>query len=137
MKKLIAIFTALLLLSSCFKEEEKRAAFTNYKTIEIGNDYLNQVFYGLGDTSVISTNLYSDWNLAFYCGSDASFVRLNAAANMWVYKTNSSNFGAAFNLNYTESDKRFDGSHGLLDHLAIDSYLEEVSSDSTWCTGTV
>lgn len=137
MRKLIIVVSSLLLLSSCFKEEDKREAFTNYRTIEIGNDYLNQVFYSLGDTSIVSTNLYTDWNLAFYCGSDASFVRLNSAANMYVFKTNSTNFGDAYSINYSESDKRFDGSHGLRDNLAIDSYLESSSADSAWCSGTV
>lgn len=137
MRNAAILILCLLLLSSCFKEEDKREAFTNYRTLEIGNDYLNQIFYSLGDTSIVSTNQYTDWNLAFYCGNDASFVRLNAAANMWVFKTNSTNFGDNFEITYSESDKRFDGSHGLRDNLAIDSYLESSAADSAWCTETV
>lgn len=123
MKKIISIFILLLTLSSCFKEEDPRPIVSNYETIALGNDYDNQVFYSLIDTTIVSNNSYKDWNLAFYCGTDASYIRLNTAANMWVVKTNSTDFNASFGSIYNEIDKRFDGSHGLDEQLAIDMYM--------------
>lgn len=130
MRKLALIWISLVLLSSCFKEEEPRVANVNFETIALGDDYDQQIFYSLYDTSVISSNSYKDWNLAFYCGDDASFIRLNAAANMWAIKTGSTNFDDSFGSLYNQEDKRFDGSHGLKDDLAIDIIAPGFSTDT-------
>jgi hypothetical protein len=127
-----------LFLSSCFKEEDARDAVTNFETIEIGSDYNNQVFYSLIDTSVVSINSYKDWSLGFYCGTDASYIRLNAAANMWVIKTGSSNFSNNFGAVYDQSDKRFDGSFGLDNDLALDLKMSiGISTDTVFNTAEV
>lgn len=131
MKNIIYISTLLLVLSSCFKEEEPRAGFSNYKTIELGNDYYNQVFYSLADTSIVASNDYLDWNLAFYCGTDKSYIKLNSAANMWVKKTNSTDFNQVFSTTHNEADKRFDGSLGFDNNLAIDEILTTTSNTDT------
>ena len=118
-------------MSSCFKEEDPRPGVTNYETIALGDDYDQQVFYSLIDTTIVSSNSYKDWSLGFYSGSDASYIRLNAAANMWVIKTGSSNFDQTFSATYSEADKRFDGTHTWEDNLAIDMYMNiGVSTDT-------
>lgn len=123
MKKLIYI-AFLLFLSSCFKEEDPRNAFINFETIVIGNEYENQLFYSLNDTSIVSSNDYRIWDLGFYSKDDAFFIRLNAAANMWAVKQNSNDFYATYSSAVQDSSLRFDGSHGLNDNLAIDIYVE-------------
>ena len=134
MKNLIIISLLLVVLSSCFKEEEPREGFTSYVTINMGSDYYDQIFYSLADTTIISSNNYLDWNLGFYSGADKSYIKLNAAANMWVYKTNSTDFNINFPINYNEEDKRFDGSNGFDDHLAIDQILPTTSNTDTVLT---
>lgn len=121
----------LVSLSSCFKEEDPRPGVPNYETIMLGDDYNNQVFYSLIDTSEVSNNSYKDWSLGFYCGADASYIRLNAAANMWVIKTNSADFNAPFNNLYSESDKRFDGTNDIRNHLALDLTMSPTASSDT------
>lgn len=130
---------SLLLFSSCFKEEDARPTFTSYETIGIGNEYYDQIFYSLSETKIVSSNNYLDWNLGFYCNNDKSYIRLNSAANMWAYKTNSTNFYENFSVNYTEEEKRFDGSHGLDDDLAIDEILgvNNASTDTIYSSGEV
>jgi hypothetical protein len=131
LKKIIGILFLLFTLSSCFKEEDSRPAISRYETIALGDDYNNQVFYSLIDTTSVSSNSYKDWSLGFYCGDDASYIRLNAAANMWVIKTNSTDFSTSFGSVYNETDKKFDGSHGLDNLLAIDMYMNIGTSTDT------
>lgn len=130
MKKLAFICTTLLLFSACFKEEEPREVTVNYETIELGDDYESQVFYSLVDTSIVSSNSYKEWNLAFFSGANTSFIRLNAAANAWVIKTGSSDFNDSFGSVYNSSEKRYDGSHGYTDNLAIDIITSGSSTDT-------
>ncbi len=130
MRNLFLILTSLLLLSACFKEEEPRYSTVNFETIVLGDDYDQQVFYSLYDTSIVSSNSFKEWNLAFYTGNDASFIRLNAAASMWVIKTESNDFDESFGTTYNQSDKRFDGSHGFTDNLAIDVIAPGSSTDT-------
>jgi len=134
MKKVVYLICSIVLLSSCFKEEDPRTSFSSYDTIEIGNDYNNQVFYSLYDTSIISTNDYLEWNLAFYCDQELSYVKLNSAANMVAYKTNSTDFNADFNTNFSEEDKRFDGSFYIENQLAIDQKITGNSFNDTLFT---
>ena len=134
MNKINYILFAILFLSSCFKEEDPRSSVTNFETIELGDEYKNQIFYSLYDTSIVSTNDYQDWSFAFYSGNDASYIRLNAAANMWAVKTNNSDFNANYSDLYNESDKRFDGPNGYQEYLAIDVSLGSISvSDTVFC----
>lgn len=138
MRKLLHILPLLLILSACFKEEDPRAAFTNFETIPLGNDYENQFFYSLEDTSIVSSNDYKDWNLAFYAQDDNYFIRLNAAANMWAIKTASYNFDDVFSSLQNESSKRFDGSHGLTNSLALDMQITfALPNDTTFTEGRV
>lgn len=137
MRKVGFSILLLVLLSACFKEEEPRVGATSYETIVLGDDYNNQVFYSLSSDTVISTNGYKDWNLAFYAGSETSFIRLNSAANSWAVKTNSSNFDDTFSDLYNPSEKRFDGSFGYTNSLAIDVLGPGSSTDTIRCDSTV
>lgn len=125
MKKLISILCSLLLLSACFKEEEPRGTIESFETLVLGEEYDNQFFYSLFDTTIVSSNKYKDWSIALYSGDDACYIRLNAAANMWAVKTNSTDFNTSFTSLYDESEKRFDGSHGFKNNLAIDMSMSQ------------
>ncbi|MDA9952046.1 HmuY family protein [Chitinophagales bacterium] len=137
MRNLVYIFLSLFLLSACFKEEDPRAAFINYETIALEDDYDRQIFYSLYDNSEVSNNSYTEWNLAFYSGTDLSYIRLNAAANMWVIKPNSSNFNDSYGSVYNQDEKRFDGSFGRTNNLALDITTPGFSADTLFTQGEV
>jgi len=137
MKRIELNLILLLFLSACFKEEEPRFGKTNYETVVLGDDYNNQIFYSLSNDTIISINSYKDWNLAFYTGSETSFIRLNSAANSWAVKTNSTNFNDNFSDLYNPTAKRYDGSHGYTNNLAIDIIGPGITTDTVRCDSTV
>ena len=75
MRNLVYIFLIFFLLSACFKEEDPRLSIVNYETIALEDNYDRQIFYSLYDTSEVSNNSYTEWNLAFYSGTDLSYIR--------------------------------------------------------------
>lgn len=131
MKYLGVILCMCLLLSSCFDKEEpwERTLVNAGEVISLGSEYKNQVFYNLGTSSVISSNEYSIWDLGFNSQGDAFYVRLNAARQMGVYNTESTNFAAISEIS-SSWELRYDNPHGGDDNLAIDVRLNASPYDS-------
>lgn len=57
-------------------------------SVEMGETYQNQIFFSLDKNEIISSNLKTDWDLAFECSDTGWHVRLNTAKGMAVSKTN-------------------------------------------------
>lgn len=128
MKYLIYIFAITLTLSSCFKEEDKREPLkTQVKSIKLESDYSVQHFYKLSDTSIVSSNNWTKWDLKFYAQNNNYYVKLNDAANMKAFNTNSKNFESVKTFNNTWISK-VDNPEGDLNLLALD--LEFISNGS-------
>ncbi|MBA3682052.1 MAG: HmuY family protein [Bacteroidetes bacterium] len=56
--------------------------------IAMESNYKNQIWYRLSDHKIISTNLKTEWDLAFETSQDGYHVILNGANAVKVYKTN-------------------------------------------------
>lgn len=93
MRQLFLYISIVFLFSSCFKEEEKREPITfAFETIDIKSDYSLQYYFNLENKQIVSSNKWNIWDLAFYSKDDDHYVKLNHAANMKAYDTESLDF---------------------------------------------
>lgn len=132
MKNLIYI-SIILLLSSCFKEEDKRTQNGNIDAVsmKLGEDYGNVFYYNLNTQKIVSQNLWSDWDLAFYAQADAYHIKMNDGANMKAYNTQSADFEAVTSLN-PSWPSLVDDATGNLDNLALSYEIDYTKGDSTF-----
>src|SRR5690554_2673367 len=136
MKKLLFLTFLTIALISCEKEEIPMAAPTSNqnvpidtsggesliakgvtvsKTVSMGADYAQQIWYDLGTNSIVKTNLRSDWDLAFDCRMGVYKLYLNSASNASVAFTNETDFSKVNSdagLNYTH--EHHSGNEALL-----------------------
>src|SRR3954471_10731236 len=81
-----------IFFTSCEKKELPVPAYQRgditTTQIEMGGDYKNQVWFSLGDNRIVSTNLKTDWDLAFEASSAGTHIMLNGSKAMKVFKTN-------------------------------------------------
>jgi hypothetical protein len=96
MKKVIRFVS--LLVSFCFSCDKKELPVPAYDRgdlntvqIEIGSDYRNQVWFSLHDNKIVSSNLKTDWDLAFEASPGGTHIFLNGSKAMKVFKTAFSN----------------------------------------------
>lgn len=111
----------IFLLNSCFQEDDIVPPHEqgNIETEEVvlGETYPNQVFYDLSTYSNLSSNILSDWDLAFECDKNSWHIILNAAQMMYAGNSKDTDFA-----NITSSDgldMLFDKSDGNMDSTAI------------------
>jgi hypothetical protein len=115
----------LLLLTSCFKEDEKIPPFDRGDRttvmIELTQNYKYQVYFSLDQNTVVSSNDKNSFDLAFESTSTGSHILLNTA-----------NFGLAAVTGETQIenvtshdglDLKFDPSSGNLDSTAVGNWI--------------
>ncbi len=130
-KKLIYIFGILIVLSSCFKEDEPMPAFNEKTTtIEMTEYYQYQVYFDLGTDSIVSSNDKSLWDLGFECADSSWHILLNTSAFMLAGNTGIKDFDAVNDT--TGLDWRFDKSDGNPDSTAIGTWLEINGTDTIY-----
>lgn len=139
MKNILIALIIILSFASCEKEElplvapitnqtttptdtasgeqliTKGNTYTNAVTMD--SDYKSQIWFDLGSNSIVSTNLRTDWDLAFDCSASNNILYLNAALNASVAFTNKTEFDKVTSdagLTYT-----FEHHSGQADLLAI------------------
>lgn len=131
--KNILYITFILLLTSCFKEEDKRAQKNTVGVVSmpLGEDYGNVFYYNLLDSSIVSQNKWSDWDLSFYAQDDDYYIKLNDAANMKAFKAPNNNFES---VNSVGSDWEFivDDATGNKDNHALQFTSKYTSNDTTY-----
>jgi len=127
------ILSLFILLTSCFKEDEKVKPHDPgdviTKSIELTRDYRYQVYYDLGNNEVISTNLKKEWDLGFECSSEGWHIILNTSSFMVASNTGSDDFSAP--IDTTGYTWHFDKSDGNLDSTAIGNWLTFSQPDSS------
>lgn len=134
MKYLFYLVLLTLSLSSCFKEEDKRTPNQiEYKSIKLESDYSMQHFYNLSDTSIVSSNNWTIWDLKFYAQGDGHYVKLNDAANMKAFRTNTSEFEDVLSFDDTWISI-VDDPKGDINELALNITFEENSTTDTLFT---
>lgn len=98
-------------------------------TAEMGNLYANQIYFNLAFDSVVSTNKFADWDLAFCSFSDSFAVIINTARSMKVLNTHKVNFNDVSSVdtnNVDESVWSHDNPEGKLDSTAIGQWWENI-----------
>jgi len=113
MRKLLFLTFLTIALISCEKEETPMTAPTSNqnipidtsggesliakgvtvsKTVSMGADYAQQIWFDLGTNSIVKTNLRSDWDLAFDCRIGNYNLYLNSTLGASVAFTNETDF---------------------------------------------
>ena len=122
----LACAAFLILITSCIKEElpipPHDAGNVITQTIELTQDYHNQIFFSLSKDSVISTNSKYDWDIAFDARENGSNIYLNQARFMFVQKTNEINISALNDTIDFYRNRAWDASNNS-DSLAIGNVL--------------
>ena len=122
----------ILLMTSCFKEDERIPPHDPgdviTESIELTRDYRYQVYYDLGSSQVISSNLKKEWDLGFECSPEGWHILLNTSSFMVAAATGSDDFNAP--IDTTGFDWRVDKSDGNLDSTAIGNWFTWSEPDS-------
>jgi len=131
----LILLTALSILTSCFKEDEKVLPHDpgDVETVAIGlsgqYNYEKQVYFDLGSGQELAENLKSDWDLGFECGEQGWHIILNTSTFMVIGNTGSTDFEAM--IDTAGIDWRFDKSDGNLDSTAIGDWVQFSGADSS------
>jgi len=135
-RMVISVMSLVMMLSSCFKEDEKVMLPPpgDNKTAVIGleNDYRYQVYFNLTDNEIVSQNIKTEWDLGFECTEEGWHIILNSSLFMLAANTNQSEF-----ISFSDTTGliwKFDKSDGDLDSTAIGSWVinnKETENDYT------
>ena len=125
MKNNFFVFIIFTLLS-CEKEElsipPHAAGDILTKQIEIGKEYQFQIFYDLGENTIISQNEKTDWDIAFESSEDGFHILLNSStfsALSYIESVSFSDTISASNLIW-----EWDNPNGNLDSTAFGDYRD-------------
>lgn len=136
---LIAILSLAILLSACFKEDEKipahdpgdvETAIVDLTAVIEDNVYLYryQKYFDLNSGQVVSGNMKKEWDLGFECSPEGWHIILNTASFMITSGTGSDDFNAT--IDTTGFKWYFDKSDGNLDSTAIGEWFTWSQPDS-------
>jgi len=121
----IYLLLIMLLLSSCFKEDEKVTPHDPGNLLEaevaMHQTYTDQVYFDLSSQESVSSNFKDDWDLAFENSGDGWHILLNSSCFMLAAGTASDEFSAP--IDTTGMDWAYDPSDGNLDSTAIGRYF--------------
>lgn len=117
---------ATLLLNACVKEEQPISPHSQGSTtvsqVDEGATYATQVWYSLGNNSIVKTNARMDWDIAFDCADTGHWMHLNTSLAAQAAVTNTTQFDevtASTGLSF-----RPDPANGQTDSLAIGDWLQ-------------
>jgi hypothetical protein len=130
--QIFLLFLASLAFHSCFKKDELIAPHPrgNVKTdtIEMTQNYLNQLYFSLDSGRVVSTNAKTAFDLGFECSQAGWHVILNTSDFMKVADLGEVVFGQAYDT--TGLIMRFDKSDGDPDSNAIGRWFTIEGTDT-------
>ncbi|HEY1040908.1 MAG TPA: HmuY family protein [Bacteroidia bacterium] len=125
---LLFILFFTILLTSCRKEElpvqplDRGSVVT--AQVDMGNDYKQQIYYSLGNNSIVSTNLKVDWDLAFESSATGTHIKLNSAKWMGIYKTQQTVFSTVTDTSGYANNTMYDAPSGNMDSTAVGSWQD-------------
>ncbi|HRY33909.1 MAG TPA: HmuY family protein [Bacteroidales bacterium] len=130
--QLLSILPAILLLQSCFKEDERvpghPAGDLRTDTLGMTQYYVYQLYYDLGSGQVMASNAKESWDLGFDCSSTGYHLILNTANFMKVSDAGPLSFPQA--LDTANRSWHFDKSDGNPDSNAIGRWFQVLSGDT-------
>ena len=129
------ILFMLIMLQSCFKEEELIPPHEQGDLVEgqvtLGSFYENQAYFDLGSNREISNSSILEWDLSFESSTGGWTIRLNSAKFMLAGNSRDTIFSAE--LHADDLEMKFDPSDGNPDSTAMaDCFV--VGDDTTWPT---
>jgi len=128
----LLVVVLVVLVSSCFKEDERVIPHVagNYitDTIELTETYGNQVYYSLGDSNNVKTNLKDLWDLGFESTPSGWRVILNSSCFMKSAFLEGQDFG--FPVDTTGAVWLFNPSDGSADSVAIGKWFTTDGNDT-------
>jgi hypothetical protein len=134
MKKFWAFAVLSLLLSSCFKDDEKvpphQAGNVRTDTIGMSSDYKYQIYYDLTSGKEAGTNLKTDWNIGFECSPNGWHIILNTCNFMMAGDAGIRPVGNQ--LDTTGLSWKFDPSSGNPDSTAIGKWISFNGNDTSY-----
>ncbi len=140
--KLLPLLFIILLIVSCFKDDEKIDAYTLDKgiTVEVGEDYQNKLYFNIETQEVIKTIEKNTFDLSFGAQKTDNFVRLNSALFYYAYNTNDTSFVGINESSFVsvpKSEYNFDASNGDIDSLAITNWCEKENNEIITNSNTI
>jgi hypothetical protein len=131
---LASVISIILLLTSCFKEDDKIAphdpgnVLTDSVRIARNGEYIYQSYYDLGSKSIVSTNLKNTWDLGFECSAKGTKIILNSSNFMLAAESGSTDFNAP--VDTVGYKWKFDASSGNQDTVAFGGWVGYSDPDS-------
>ncbi|MCK9449081.1 MAG: HmuY family protein [Bacteroidales bacterium] len=130
----IAMVAMVLLLSSCFKEDERILPAPRggkvTQTIELTQSYKYQVYYSLEDSAVVGTVEKKSFDLMFQADEYGSLILLNTANFMMAALTGTDSFDEVSSPAGLEM--QFDPSDGNLNETALRNWITVNQSDTIY-----
>lgn len=131
---IITIITSLLLITSCFKEDEMITPHVpgNVKTqvIPLTYYYTNQVYFDFETSTIVSTNTKSSHDLNFSSSDTSLIIRLNTANFAFAAETDYENLSQK--IDTTGLIWKFDPSSGNTDSTALSEWISFTDIDTTY-----
>lgn len=122
MKGLLSAYalSAALLFASCEKVDTPvslpQKGEAEYGIVEMGEDYVDQVFFDFETGRVVHMSQINSWHLAFEAATDGYHVFMNGGADVLVYNTHETDFSKVTTAPANSSAEwLFDRSCGLPD----------------------
>mgnify|MGYP001219564062 CR=1 FL=1 len=153
MKKRYIVFLLFFIFVSCEKEElainiegctdetasnyNQYANISNYEMCKYGStitqipltvDYRYQVYYNMNSKNIISTNLKTDWDLAFENGNEGFHVKINSSKFSQITEINNISFEDV--NSFSNPIWKWDNPNSSLDSTAIGDYRN--SNNTVW-----
>lgn len=126
MKQTIAVCTLIVMLSACQKKELPAPAFDRgdivTNQVDMGSTYKNQIWFSLSNNKIVSTNLKTDWDLAFETSANGNHIMLNGAKGMKLYKTNFTDLSLVTDTAGLEVNSIADAPSGKFDSTAFGNW---------------
>lgn len=126
-KRLSILGIAIVMLSSCWKEEgayilPAPPKDVVQKRIELGSNYDKIAYLNIKENSLIIKNL-NDWDLAFQSGENEFYLKTNGGKPIAVFKTPNTDFDQPYAFIGGEEWK-YDAASGNLDSTAIGKWWD-------------
>lgn len=131
---LILFIATLMVLTSCFKEDEQVEPYDRgdvmIRTIEMTQYYTYQTYFDLEEGDEVAVNNKNEWDLGFECSENGGHILLNTSAFMLAANTGYENFEQVADT--SGLPWKFDKSDGNLDSTAIGNWFTIEENDTVY-----
>lgn len=120
----VSVVFLAVLWSSCEKEDVPVTlppkGDAEYSIVEMGEDYVYQVFFNMQNGQVVHSSEINSWHLAFEASLDGYHIFMNGGADVFLYNTHETDFRKVKTApDAFSSEWMFDRSCGLNDSTAM------------------